>query len=407
LDMAAAVEECRCPRPGGGRTSGLQLRRCMGMLGPAAVQPRAAELAVRRRREAPRRDRYWRLAAKSKKGVPETVYQQISIDVARTFSSLPEPRGLICRCCGGAAGRWGWSAAPGREALLTSVLLAYEWRAMCLLQEQRGRPERPGDPGRAFGGTGDEEDDESPSYVQGCSFLAAMCLGFVGGAEEDCFWLLLHLIEDVLGPDFLARCPALVGYHGDRAAAAALVAAEAPLLLGALGAQRLAEAVSAVAARCLLSGFVGFLADEPLLALWQELLETRYPAYPRFPLLAWLAGLVCSVEAELIALVKHADESELVPIFFKEVQAAGLSLPVGWRPRLRHPEHRLEELRRVSEGAADAFRRNHEERRGRELHARRISRSLDRAAASLSGALQAARVFTAVGGDSGAREGLP
>mmetsp|Transcript_75493 Transcript_75493/g.221344 ORF Transcript_75493/g.221344 Transcript_75493/m.221344 type:complete len:301 (+) Transcript_75493:59-961(+) len=241
------ADACRCPEAAGVGTGrrrvGGRWRRCAGLQAPCTPS-RAAALAAAKRQQSSKPGRYRRLAAEAKAQVPEAVAQQIRIDVARTFSGLPQPRELTCQTCGGTAGQWGWEEeALEKEAVLMRVLLAYELRAMRLLQEQRGASGVDGDRNE------EEEEEDGPSYVQGCSFLAAMCLGFAGGSEEDCFWLLLHLLEDVLGPDFLARSPALLGYHGDRAAEAGggRLGARGPLpavrLCGLPGGRALAGAV--------------------------------------------------------------------------------------------------------------------------------------------------------------------
>ncbi|CAK8985826.1 unnamed protein product [Durusdinium trenchii] len=129
--------------------------------------------------------------------------------------------------------------------------------------------------------------------------MAAMCLGFTAGREEEGFWIFTYLMEDVLGPEFFSRRPAMMGYHGDKAALAQLVASTMPELAERLGTAGLAECVSALAARCLLSGFVGFLSGEPLVAFWEELLANHWPDYPRLPLLLWFTGLVQHAERQL------------------------------------------------------------------------------------------------------------
>lgn len=59
----------------------------------------------------------------------------------------------------------------------------------------------------------------NPTYVQGCNFLAGMCLGYSGGREEIGFWLFLHLVEGVLGHEYFSKTWPLLGYHADRAVA--------------------------------------------------------------------------------------------------------------------------------------------------------------------------------------------
>jgi len=166
------------------------------------------------------------------------------------------------------------------------------------------------------------------------------------------------------------------------------VACEAPGAAHTLG-NRLYEATGALASRCLLSCFVGFLADEPPLALWEDLLQAR--AYHGRPLmLIWLAALVCWVEGDLATMGRHADADELVPLAFKRIQEAAHGLPAGWRPCLELSKHRFEELRRTSTEASSTYGRKYEEQRQRELHAGGINASLDRAASNFFEAVKSA-----------------
>lgn len=48
--------------------------------------------------------------------------------------------------------------------------------------------------------------------------------------------------QDILGPDFFSRRPAMLGYHGDKAALAQLVASSMPQLAERMGTTGLAEA---------------------------------------------------------------------------------------------------------------------------------------------------------------------
>lgn len=308
-----------------------------GRLPPS--HPSAAKLALRKRRQAPRRSQYQKLVAEAEGVLPTAIADKIRTDAQRTFHVLPQPQGL-----------WGWPGAVEacgsqehpQERALVRILLAYEWRATKMTETR--------DVAAANG-------LEAYSYVAGANLLAAMCLGFVRGREEDGFWLFAHVIEDILGTEYFARTPSLLGFQGDRAAALALVTSEAPLAAAALGAQGLSKLVSLLAQRCLLSGFVGCLADEPLIAFWEQLLESRCSIYPRLPQLAWLAGLVRLAEGNLVRLAERnlVDLAGAVPqggtatACFQQVIHTGLSLPDGARPGLTVPEARVRELRTLAE----------------------------------------------------------
>ncbi|CAE7456438.1 GRTP1 [Symbiodinium natans] len=232
--------------------------------------------------------------------------------------------------------------------------------------------------------------DPVPTYVQGCSMMAAMCLGFTAGREEEGFWLFIHLLEDVLGADFFSRQPALVGYHGDRAAVAALVALQSPSLAELMGVQSLGESISALASRCLLSGFVGFLSGPPLVAFWEELLQVRCADFPRLPLISWLAGLVHHAEGQLTSALVGLSSDEAVPVFFRTVQQAAKSLPNNWRPRVRVSQAQVLELRQISKAAAEKYRMAQEALSLKEMHAKNVSASLDRTCSALLDAMKLA-----------------
>ncbi|CAE6955330.1 GRTP1 [Symbiodinium sp. CCMP2592] len=234
--------------------------------------------------------------------------------------------------------------------------------------------------------------DPVPTYVQGCSMMAAMCLGFTAGREEEGFWLFIHLLEDVLGPDFFSRQPALLGYHGDRAAAAALVASQSPSLAELMGVQCLGESISALASRCLLSGFVGFLSGPPLVAFWEELLQVRCTDFPRLPLISWLAGLVHHAEGQLASALVGLSSDEAVPVFFRTVQQAAKALPNNWRPRVRVSRAQVLELRQISKAAAEKYRSAQEALSLKEIHAKNVSASLDRTCSALLDAMKFAEV---------------
>lgn len=311
--------------------------------------------------------------------VPQHIVQQINLDVPRTFSALPEPQGL-----------WTWplldiaepAEAKAHEELLARVLLAHEWRAMCRTKEQSS------------------DDELRTTYVQGVNLLAAMCVGFVGGREEEGYWLLLYLTEDVLGQIFFTQTPPLVGYQGDRAACAALVAAEAPRITDLLGPRGLAEAVSLLAARCFLSGFVGCLASEPLIAFWEQLLQKHNVAYPRFPLLHWLVGIIVKVEDELLEFAADCSPCEVGPLFFRHVQQAGRALPNGWRPSFSVSAQRVMELRQTADEVSQKYRQSFEAQEQRETHVKAVNESLDRASARFLDVMQSANALAALGSQS-------
>jgi len=317
---------------------------------------------------------YKRLAADADAFVPAAVASQIRLDVPRTFSALPSGR----------RGLWGWlpanpptaemegEAVKVREATLGRVLLSHEWRAMGMRKDGLR-----------------SDDPEASTYVQGLNLLGAMCLGFVGGREEECFWLLLHLTEDVLSRRFLARTPPLLRFHGDKTAAARLVATEAPAVTAKLGPQLLAEAVSMLAARCFLSGFVGCLAPGPLLAFWEELLGRQCVDYPRFPLVKWLAGLIRHMEEDLLQIAEASDGPEIGPLFFRHVQQVGRALPDDWRPELRISAERIRELSVVSEEASQGYAVIHEAQQARESSLACLA-SMNQSATRLNDTMQAA-----------------
>lgn len=345
----------------------------------SAPNPLALRLAAQKGLEVSRSRGYQALLAEALSSVAAAVAQQIRLDVCRSFASLPQPQ----------AGVWSWprSTSPGvqeqQPEVLFRMLVAFEWRASGLTSAASTSGEAPS------------------AYVQGCSLLAAMCVGFVGGREEEAFWLLLHLLEDVLGEGFLSKSPPLLGYHGDCAAAAALAAGEAPRLLQELGPRRLQELTSVLASRCLLSCFVGFLADGPLLALWAELLEghTRCATFPRFSLLHWLVGLVCHFEADLIIAAQCSQPEELVPILFKAVQKAARALPEAWRPTAQgFSKEQVLRARQVSELTAQGHLRSHQERARRAPRAERPMGQVDEPAVQLEGAAQPLDVQPTWGG---------
>mmetsp|Transcript_140911 Transcript_140911/g.450541 ORF Transcript_140911/g.450541 Transcript_140911/m.450541 type:complete len:443 (-) Transcript_140911:105-1433(-) len=379
----------------------------------ASAQPSqlVERLAGQKRRGQPRRIRYSRFVAEAEAAVPSSVAKQIRLDVHRSFASLPRSH----------SGRWGWPpdedehAQQARSDELFRILIASEFRATTRLNEEleassvestqaqdkfAATPSSSSGANRASVGS-DASSHVQSVYVQGCSLLAAMCLGFARGEEQEAFWLLQHLLEDVLGSDFFGSSPPLLGYHGDCAAVALLVASEAPNVAQMLGPRRLAEVTSALASRCLLSGFVGFMADGPMLALWEQLLEghLRHPAYPRFTLLHWLVGLLRHLETEVALIAGQARPEELVPLLFKSAQQAALALPNDWQPSIQAlGEARLQELRQLSWDASQAHLRSYKAREIQESHAKKVWQSLDRATGLLQDSMLTAQAMAAAGG---------
>eukprot|EP00927_Polykrikos_kofoidii_P035529 TRINITY_DN30098_c0_g1_i2.p1 TRINITY_DN30098_c0_g1~~TRINITY_DN30098_c0_g1_i2.p1 ORF type:complete len:405 (-),score=51.17 TRINITY_DN30098_c0_g1_i2:87-1301(-) len=322
---------------------------------------------------------YRRLVVSAEANLPCEVSQQISLDVDRTLASLPNDSGYFV-----------WRQAPASKAeALTRVLFAFEWKSAAS-GVSGGR-------GAIYDASADTLlESQCPTYVQGYNFLAAMCLGFSGGCEEMGFWLFLHLMEDILGHEYTSRTPPFLGYHADRAVAVELVASEAPLLASVIN-DRLAEAVSMITARCFLSGFVGFLSDEPLLALWEQLLEGRQNVYPRLPLVVWFVGLIQLAEDGLVALVRRSSAEEICPLIFQHVQKIGRSLPHGWRPTLgdkalfpgANPaapavDRRLRHYRGLAENAWRAYLCCYVDGQRREGHVRCVNDTLCRTAAKLA-----------------------
>lgn len=309
--------------------------------------PLALHLAKEKRRTAPRALQYRKLVLHVEAQVPSHIANQIRLDCRRTFALLPQPRGF-----------WGWpelsenADLQDREELLARVLLAREWRAV---QKTSG-----------------VSSETRTTYVQGMNLLAAMCIGFVGGREQEGFWLFIHVLEDVLGSEYFLVWPPLLGYHIDCAVATSLISSEAQQIASYLGARGLAEVVSMLAARCFLSGYVGFLSDGPLLALWEDLLQVKNTVkIQRLPYLTYLLGLIRLVEKDLMALVgKGSDFDMVAPLLFQRVQSAARSAPDSWRPRCLVSESRFRDLRNVAENA----RMSHV----RVNHAAAVSATLDR-----------------------------
>ena len=103
------------------------------------------------------------------------------------------------------------------------------------------------------------------------------------------------------------------------------------------------------------------------MAFWCELLTSDWQDYKRLPLLLWFAGLVQHAAGEL-----QATDDELVPSFFRAVQAAGRSLPVGWRPAVPLSLEKAKELQALSRMASESYRQQMEELHFKELHAKQV-----------------------------------
>jgi len=267
--------------------------------------------------------------------------------------------------------------------MLVKILTMSEYKAQLRRRQEAGLPAEVGQShSRSFTST---PGFEGPShYVQGCNLLAAMCLGFSEGREEDCFWLLLHLEENVLGDEFFGGAFPLLGFHGDLAAIAHLISLEAPGLARDLGPKRLADVISAIASRCILSGFVGILPDQPLISLWEELLEgqSTYPQYPRYPLIAWMTGIVKHFETDLAQLVRSASPEELVPLLYKKVIEVAGTLEPHWKPKLtrQDPASAARQVATLRQFADRGTQRQYEicqERQHAERHAQRVWQSLN------------------------------
>jgi len=166
--------------------------------------------------------------------------------------------------------------------------------------------------------------------VQSLSLLASMCLGYSRGQEEEGFFLLTYLNDDVLEKGYSPWHESVT----DSAGLLALIAHEAPHLTDALGKKLLQMVAAQLALCCILPAFVGFLADEPLLALWQQLWARHCKACPHFPLLIWLVGLLHYAEDDLV----HFSNAQA---FCCHLQQLALALPDGWRPRTGASEKQL------------------------------------------------------------------
>lgn len=296
--------------------------RCFWGSGEVAGHPMALRLAATKRGKQPRRQRrYSKLLEAAEAKVPVKISQQIKVEVRQALPALPRP-----------APQWNPGTEEVAELKLSRMLLAYEFTNAGTLASAAKEP-------------------EGWATSPGVTSMAAMCLGFTGGREEEAFWLLRHLIDEVLPPEYVIKSPAESACSSDRAVIASLIAAEAPLLTARLGPRALAEAVQLLSQQCLHWGFVGILADEPLLALWEELLAGRCGAYPRLPLVTWLAGLVQATEADLVTELREIAPDDFAQALCSRVCEVARVLPEGWRPLLRTPPDELHQLRRMAEEA--------------------------------------------------------
>lgn len=259
-------------------------------------------VADRKRVDLLRKGTFIELVGSAEVAVPFETKAQIAADAPRTLIGLPAG----CQ-------------APQKtsrkiEATLRRVLVALEWR------NTNGHVR----------GTGS-------TYTQGMSFLAAFCLRLCCWEEEAGFFLLSVLVEDVLGLSFFCEWPPMLGYHADTAVLQKLVPLACPQLAKVLG-NELPDLVSIFAVRTLISCFVNSgLAEEPLTALWTELLlcESIADMMPlrRLPLLIWLVGVLKAVEADILAAIDGAEQSEHAALAYQAALAGIKALPNGWRPQ--------------------------------------------------------------------------
>jgi len=270
---------------------------------------------------------YSLLSAVAEAKVLAAIAEQIKLEVRRVLPALPR-----------AATHWDLGPEDAVECKLTRMLVTIELK--CAGVDVSSEKEVSGSAARA-----------AATYQRGVIEMAAMCLGFTGGLEEEAFWLLAHVLEDVLGHEYLTKTPACPEYSSDRAVTAAIVAAEAPLLTARLGPRGLAEAVALLSQRCLLSGFVEVLADEPLLAFWEELLAGYCGVYPRLPLVSWVVGLVCAAESALVTELRMTPPQDFAQALCSRVCQVARGLPEGWRPLLRTQPDEFLTVKRLAEKA--------------------------------------------------------
>merc|ERR1712136_93205 len=186
-----------------------------------------------------------------------------------------------------------------REVALIRVLVAYELRTMTL----QSKPHQ-----------------GSFAYSRGLHLIVGMCMGFVGGKEEDAFWLLAHVVENVFGDGYFSRSSVFLGF------------------------QNVCQVVS-VLARCFVSGFVGSLPDEHLVALWEELLHGSL-VYPRMPLVMWLVGVLQFLEEDFLDTIGAGDA---VSLLIAKAEHARQVLPVGWRPQLVVSHAQIVQFKRLAD----------------------------------------------------------
>lgn len=264
------------------------------------------ELAQEKRRASVTQGRpeYHAVLKRARHSVHGWRREEISVDLPRTFGSLPEvfqPTGK--------------NRGTVSEQALGRLLIA----ATCVMSDPRGSA------------------GEVADYGQGMSALAAVCLCCLGLAEEEsAFWLFLRLLEDVLDTGYFAKWPRLLRYRSLAAQATPLVWNVCPQLARALG-YELDDVVAMLCCKLFIPCFVGSLSADALIALWNDLFMNRQEnaEFKKRPLLVWFAGVLASVEQQL--LKKLRDECDDMPKGWMVVQTVlkyAKSLPQGWRPAM-------------------------------------------------------------------------
>lgn len=290
----------------------------------------AAKIAAQNRRQAPHRLRYSVLVKEAVAVLPEALAQRIREDAEMAILVLPKPQHRES---------WGWPEKAGLkpQTCLTNILLAYEWRVTKTSVTKR------------VGASGQFDAYE---YSMGLCFLAGLCFGFLCGREEEAFWLFVHVLEDIYGPAYFSRTPPLLGQQGDCAVIGLLIESRAPRLTRILGPEGMAELCALLGKHCLSCGLIGCLADDHLLTIWEQVLDRRCAAFPRLPLLAWLANLVGLCEDALIRLSKGSRTADAAAdaanSCVQHLIKQGPHLPAGARLHLEFPELRIRELARLA-----------------------------------------------------------
>lgn len=240
--------------------------------------------------------------------------KQINKDLPRTFHFLPPVHG------------------PGGEDALLPCL----WRLLLACVE-RGRSlsakstvgRRPSligvDSGKAGGAGATTPRGLLEGYPQGLNFLAGMSLLCAGGAswdgsgsdvlEENAFWLLAMLLEDVLDPDFFGADVkhnlqmAYIGGLGMKNMTVDLAETHCPSIFEALGPEAFRSCLGAILDKWVLSLFIGCAPHRLIQYLWDHLIlpspyhdessANRLPSGLGCIIAFSLAGLVCCGEFQL------------------------------------------------------------------------------------------------------------